>query len=872
MSPPHTAQIEEIVSALSTDISFGLTAEEARKRLKIYGRNELREPESNNPLLILIAQFKNPLAALLLAAAFISFTFNDYPEFVAILIVILINALMGFILELQAHRSMRALKRLEKKWVKVFRNGQLMILESGLVVPGDILFIEAGDVASADGRIVESTQLEVNQSMLTGESLPVPKNKYLLKSDTILAERANMFYKGTSATRGNCKLLVIGTGMNTEMGKISDLLEVTEKVEVPLTAKLNRLSYRLVWFTLCLIFIVIAIGYITGKELYLMVETALALAVAAIPEGLPIVATIALAKGMFKMAKHKVLVKKLAAVETLGGTDLIMTDKTGTLTENKLEVHRLSLGKSDNDYLVEGGRVRSEYESMSMQRLLQVAALCNNGSIQGSEDGVGDPLETALLRFVSKQNISLFNVISQYKRYYEKVFDSESRIMITGHFMPNNHYFLSIKGGPVEVLDKCTKLLENKIERELGENEISLWKEKIDRLASEGLKILGFGFKLTDSEPEEHVSSFTFIGLVGLIDPPKVEVPDAVSKCHEAGIKVVMVTGDHSETAKAIALKIGLTSDLNEKVVRGIDLVKMDLAATDTLKDTLIYSRVNPAQKLALVEYYQDRGNVLAMTGDGVNDAPALRKADIGIAMGLRGTDVAREAADMVLQDDSFSSIAYAVRQGRIIINNIKNFVIYLLSCNLSEILIVGLAAFSNMVLPLLPLQILFLNLVTDVFPALALGMGGGNAGIMKGKFRDSNEPIITSADWKAIAGYAFVLTATVLGVYVFSLKILHFSNVLANNIAFYTLAFAQLMHPLNLIKKSDSIFKNEIVSNPHLWLAIVFCSILMILAYWLPPIREALDIGYFDFEAIVLIAVGSFIPVVAIRLLKKIA
>ncbi|MEQ9659910.1 HAD-IC family P-type ATPase, partial [Fulvivirga sp.] len=551
MPLPHTATVKEIELTLATDISSGLTADEANKRLIIYGRNELQEPTSYNPLIILLAQFKNALTALLFAAALISFLFDDYPESVAILMVILINAFIGFILEFQAHRSMKALKKLEKKWAKVFRDGQLMIIESCLVVPGDILFVEAGDVASADGRIVESVQLEVNQSMLTGESVPVSKNKYPLQADIILAEQDNMFFKGTSATNGNGRVLVTSTGMNTEIGKISEMISGTKKEDIPLNIKLNRLSYRLIWFTLGLIVIFITVGYISGKELYSMIETALALAVAAIPEGLPIVATIALAKGMFKMAKHKVLVKKLAAVETLGETDLIMTDKTGTLTENKLEVHRLSFISHNDDFLVENGQILPAQEDPSMYRLLQVAALCNNGSIRNSEDGIGDPLEIALLRFVFKQNAPLFNTLCQYERYYEKVFDSESRIMITGHMIENHRHFISIKGGPSEVLEKCTMFLVDGEEVSFGENEIKEWKGKIDYLAADGLKVLGFGYKQPADKTVDHLSGFTFIGLIGFLDPPRAEVPMALAQCHEAGIKVVMVTGDHAETAKA---------------------------------------------------------------------------------------------------------------------------------------------------------------------------------------------------------------------------------------------------------------------------------------------------------------------------------
>ncbi len=870
MLSPHSTPVEKLLQFFATDNLTGLSTQEAKKRLKTYGRNELNEHLEESPFLLFLSQFKNSLTALLFAAAIVSFFFGDIPETVAILLVILINACIGFILEFQAHRSMRSLRKLQKKFTKVIRDGKLTSIETTFIVPGDLIFIESGDVAGADGRIIESSQLEVSQALLTGESLPVSKNNLLVPTDAIIAEQHNMFFKGTAATRGNARILVTGTGMKTQMGEISELIDESQKDEIPLNKKLNALSHKLIWLTLIFILAFVSIGYFTGKDLYLMVETALALAVAAIPEGLPIVATIALAKGMFKMAKHHVLVKKLAAVETLGETDLIMTDKTGTLTENKLEVQKISFLASNLDlHETDHAELRAE-DKLEMARLLKVAVYCNNASIQDSLEGVGDPLETALLRFVSNQDKTILNNINKWVRYYEKPFDSESRIMITGNELENN-FFLSMKGDPVEVLTQCNKVLANDQELNLDSDERKSWLKKINQLAAEGLKVLGFAYNKSEERIENIASDFVFIGLVAFIDPPRLEVPKAIGKCHAAGVKVVMVTGDHSETAKAIALRVGLTDKMDETVIDGKALSKMHLVnENELLKDILIYSRVSPAQKLELIKYYQRQGNVVAMTGDGVNDAPALKKADIGIAMGLRGTDVAREAADMILEDDSFNSIAHAVRQGRVIISNIKNFVIYLLSCNLSEILIVGFAAFSNLALPLLPLQILFLNLVTDIFPALALGMGRGSGAIMQGKFRKANEPIITAADWKSILTYSFVLTASVLGCYIYSIEVLHSDQILANNIAFYTLAFAQLTHPFNLVKGTDPILKNEIVRNPHLWLAIGLCTLLMFGAYWIPSLSEVLKVKEFDFDAIILITVGAIVPVAVITTYKR--
>ncbi len=848
----YAAGLSELTARLDVDITKGLSDAEAARRLAHAGPNELEARKTYSPFLLFIRQFKNAIVLLLLAAAIISFLFGDHIETIAIVLVILINAIIGFILELQARRSMESLRKLDRQVTRVLRNGQLAELDIRKIVPGDILFVEAGDMVAADARLGMAVNLEVNESMLTGESLPVVKNASDADGQRVIAEQENMLFRGTFITRGNAYAVVTATGMSTEMGRISEMVMEADKGEVPLNRKLNRLSRKLIWLTLGIIFVFVLLGLRSDAPLYQIIETAIALAVAAIPEGLPIVATIALAHGMLKMARKNVLIKKLAAVETLGETDLIMTDKTGTLTENKLEV---ILTESPS-----GGQQRTENGTGFPEELVRSAMLCNNAILDEDGKGVGDPLEVALLEFVAGSHAEISKEKDEWQKIDEQPFESESRIMITVHSR-KGVTLRSLKGGPSEVLKACSRLKKNGSELPLNDTLRGEWIDKTEKLAAEGYKVLGFAYAET--------GEFIFAGLAALSDPPRDDVRDAIRECHEAGIDVVMVTGDHAATALAIGKEVGLIPENENEVVNGADLLKHGNRIPEEFTGGHIFSRVSPAQKLALMTWYQEKNLVVAMTGDGVNDAPALRKSDIGIAMGIRGTQVAREAADMILQDDSFSAIVGAIEQGRVIINNIRHFVVYLISCNLTEILVVSAGAFLSVPLPLIPLQILFLNLVTDVFPALALGMGGMTGVLMKGKFRGSGQPLLDSARWRTIAGYSFILTLSVMGAYLYSIFVLHATDREANNIAFYTLAFGQLVHPFSLIRGDQPFLRNEIVRNKHLWLAILFCTILLISVNFLPGIRHALGLYHLTTSEIWLIIAGSLAPLPVIRLSK---
>ena len=882
MDPFFAVEAESALASSQTDSEHGLSNEEVEKRRAHFGFNEIEFQKDRSYWLILFDQLKSPIVLLLLGGTLVSFLFRDYTEAAAIFIVIIINTAIGFFMEKQAMRSMAALRKLDESFCRVLRDGTQKTIPSKELVPGDVLLVEAGDIISADSRLLLAVQLEINESMLTGESLPVAKNIEKLPLDTMLAERTNMIFKGTSVTKGNGMALVDSIGKNTELGTLSQMVRKAKKQEIPINQKLDKLSKRLIWLILMIAVPFVVVGFFRAYDLHIMFETAIALAVAAIPEGLPIVATIALARGMVIMAKNNVIVKQLAAVETLGETNIIFTDKTGTLTQNKLNADIVFTSEGYGEVLwdeniqtasIPGFNNRTDQHPPT-KLLLKIGALCNNAfySDQSSDEHLGDPLDIALLKLAKYSQSEFYEKLKDdCERLHELPFDSDSRLMATQHRCESK-YFISVKGALEEVLNAATHYLENDQIKPLSDSQREIWRSNTGELSRKGLKVLAFAFKQDDIKRENLVSDLVFVGLVGFSDPPRPEVSESLKECDKAGIKVIMVTGDHPLTAKAIAYKIGLTEQFESPVMHGKSLMEIDLTTSkenQEIIDTIIFSRVSPRQKLELVQYYQQRDIVVAMTGDGVNDAPALKKADIGIAMGKNGTQVAEEAADMVLQDDSFSSIIKAVKQGRIIFDNIRNFVIYLLSCNLSEIVLVSAAAFSNLALPLLPLQILFLNIVTDVFPALALGMGGGSPSVMTDRPRQQKEGILTKRHWISIVIYALIITFSVLGVFLYAMFVREFHEAICNNIAFYSLAFAQLWHPFNLVKPKDRFFKSDIFKNPYLWGAIAFCCAILIGTYFFVPLHEVLNIQRLNPDAWKLIVLGSLIPLVVIQSLK---
>jgi len=759
------------------------------------------------------------------------------------------------------------LRRLERISARARRDREVREIPAEELVPGDLVILEGGDIVTADLRVVEASKLQIDESLLTGESLPVGKRPDPLEAGVNVADRANMLFKGTLVTRGSGEAVVVATGMRTELGTIAALTEEAEEESTPLEKRLERLGQRLIWVTLAIAAMVAAAGVVAGRALGLMIETSIALAVAAIPEGLPIVATLALAKSMLRIAQRNAVVQRLAAVETLGATSIICTDKTGTLTMNELTVTRLWMSgglveiHGDGTALREG-RPLTDDESRMLKDILTVGVLCNNAALQDDGTAVGEPLEGALLRAGAAAGLQRATLLDQSPEVREEAFDAATKMMATVHRTEAGRHYVAVKGAPEAVLEASVSVRTESGDRELDPAGRQTWQKHVDALAGSGFRLLAHADKTVDDAGADVYEGLRLLGLVGFVDPPRSDAAPAIEACHRAGVQVVMVTGDQPLTARSIARAVGLIEDDDHQVCRGDDIERLQ-RSPDALGRARIFARVTPKQKLDLIDAFQRTGRVVAMTGDGVNDAPALKKADIGVAMGRRGTQVAREAADMVLEDDAFATIVVAVRQGRVIFDNIRRFVMYLLSCNISEILLVASASATSAPLPILPLQILFLNLVTDVFPALALGLGEGSDEVMTRPPRPSTEQILTRDHWIAMALWAGLITASVLAAFWTALARLGMDEGQAVTVSFLTLAFAQLWHVFNMRGRGSALARNDIVANPWIWGALVLCTGLLLSAVFLPPLAGVLRVTPPTPAGWLLIAGLSLVPVI---------
>ncbi|MGB7055386.1 MAG: cation-transporting P-type ATPase [bacterium] len=865
---------EDVLQAFAVNQQQGLLSDEVQPRQKEYGLNQLKAVAEKSPWSILVNQFKNFIVLLLAVAAALSFLFGDFLEGIAIIVVIGINAAIGFFTELKAVRSMEALERLGAVSCKVRRDGRVAEIPAEQLVPGDIVILEGGDIVSADLRIIEASRLQADESMLTGESVPVGKRVKQIEQDAVLAERINMLYKGTSITRGSGTGVVVGTGMQTELGKISKLVEEAEEEITPLEKRLDGLARKLIWVTLIIAALITAAGIATGKEIFLMIETGIALAVAAIPEGLPIVATLALARGMWRMARRNAVVRRLSAVETLGATNVIFTDKTGTLTENRMAASSILLdsgeikilSKNDIEMFYHDDKQISPLESDNLKEALRIGVLCNNAVIsdeKAAEHGaIGDPLEIALLNIALQANMKRSVIHAEMPEVREEAFDPELKMMATFH-KANGNFYVAVKGAPETVIGLCASVMGVKDDRTISEKERTHWLEKNEEMAEQGLRVLALARKSVASIDADPYENLVLVGLVGLHDPPRIEVQRAIELCKRAGVRVIMVTGDQPVTALNIGTRVGLY-EADAEVIMGKDLKLPDTLSEKERQHMLrvpAFARVDPEQKLNLIDLHQDAGSIVAMTGDGVNDAPALKEADIGVAMGQRGTQVAREAADMVLKDDAFATIVMAIEQGRAIFNNIRKFVVYLISCNVSEVMSVALAAMLNIPLPILPLQILFLNLITDVFPALALGMGEGDAAIMDRPPRNPKESILERRHWIMISVYGFLIMVSVLGALMIALHGLHFVQEKAMTVSFLTLALAQLWHVFNMRERGSKLLRNEITRNRYIWGALLLCIGLILIAVYVPGLATVLKVTDPGLSGWSLIIAASLFP-----------
>lgn len=868
----HHYKLEEVISRLKVDVEKGLSSIEADRRLKEYGKNRLEQTRPKRTWRIFLEQFLDPVIYVLSGATLLAFLFNEILEGFAVLVVILITAFIGFFMEWQAIRSVEALQKMVQTYANVLRDSKEKQMNLQLLVPGDILLLNAGDVVPADARVIEVHSLAVKEAVLTGESNQVEKRNEDLDSETPLAERSNMVYKGTIVSRGSARAVVTTTGNNTIIGEISSLTREASKERTPLEKKLSKLSRKLIYFTLILTAIIALTGYLEGKSLLLMIETALALAVAAIPEGLPIVATIALAKGMLKLSQRKVVIKKLEAVETLGATGIICTDKTGTLTENKMAVHHIYL--EENDFEASNLKDGEKVSDVDFQEIIKVGVLCNDS--KWKENGFqGDPVESGLLDFTRNTGIDYESLRTSFPRIFEVPFDAEIKKMATVHHT-NGKYYTAVKGALENILETSSRvLLRDGNTKDLNDKKI--WIQKANAIAAEGMRVLAFAKKESDGEPsaENIFDDLEFIGIMAFLDPPRKDIPDAIKTYRNAGIKVVMITGDHPDTARKIGEEIDLvhSEDEAQEVIHGRDIPEMkDMTPQQEQKILLatVFARMAPKQKLELVELYQKNNKIVGMLGDGVNDAPALKKADIGIAMGIRGTEAAKEVADVILMDDKFTSTELAIRQGRTIFENIRQFVVYLLSCNLAEIITVAIASLGNLPLPLLPLQILFLNLVTDVFPALALGVGKGDKRVMEQPPRDPKESLLTKKHWTSTIVYGLTITATVIAVTIYTWHIKDSPKEIVNNMAFYTLILAQLLNVFNLPKRQRSFFTNEVTSNKWVWAALIFSVGIVILVYLIPITSEVLSLVPISFEQLMTIGIFALAGLGVTQILKR--
>lgn len=842
----HSLSGADILECLHVSASEGLSDHDVKESRARFGGNTIEARKKVRPLLVLLHQVESPVVYLLGTAAVLALYFGEWTQGAAILVVLALNSAIGFGTEIKAARSIEALRTLGTRSARVRRNGKVVVVPADDLVVGDIVLLEGGDGVSADIRLIEASNVGADESALTGESVAVDKSQEPVAADTPVADRTSMLFKGTFVTRGSGTGIVVAVGSGTQLGRISQLAEEAQPEDSPLEKGLAKLSGQLVWATLILTALIAGTGILKGEDIRLMVDSAIALAVAAIPEGLPVVATLTLARGMWRMARQNALIERLPAVEVLGATTVILTDKTGTLTENRMAVRRLWLPDGELEISQDSSRpnaLNQERENRpQVRQLVEVAVLCNNAALGEIEtDHSGDPMEQALLRLGTQTGLAQGALLATHPRVCEHAFDASTKMMATVH-TDGDRFFFAAKGAPEMVLRRAAFISAPDGVSPMDDAARATWSKRIETLGQQGLRVLACAAKTGSTAEEDPYEGLTFLGLIGLEDPARADVPDAIRGCREAGMRVVMVTGDHAVTAHSIARRVGLGSETS-RTIDGPALSAMDGSKNGELLGTDIFSRVNPSEKLALVRAYQDAGEIVAMTGDGVNDAPALRQADIGIAMGQRGTDVARQAAAMVLLDDAFPTIVKAVREGRIIFGNIRRFAAYLLSCNLSEVMVVGIAVLSGLPLPILSLQILYLNLVTDVFPAFALALGEGEKDIMKQPPRPPKEPILGRVQWSAIVAQSLVLTAGTFGaLFAAELWLTPDPGELVT-ITFLTLAFSQLWHVFNMRHRRSGLLRNEVTRNVWVWGAIVLCTLLLAVPAYIPVVADILQI-----------------------------
>lgn len=914
-------EVKDVEKELGTNLEKGLSSIKLTENKEKYGLNELKEKKKESLIKKFIAQFKDFSIIVLIIAAIVSGVVGvaqgeGFTDTIIILIVVLLNAVIGVAQESKAEKSLEALKKLSEHAAKVIRDGKEQIIPARELVPGDIVIIETGDYVSADLRIVEAVNLKAQESSLTGESVPVEKEIMAIEGTEIgIGDRVNMLFSSSLITYGRGKAVVVETGMNTEVGKIAGMLNNTEKQETPLQTRLNSLGKTLGIAALVICAVIFVIGLLQGKSVVGMFMTAVSLAVAVIPEGLVAVSTIVLAIGVQKMVKKHAIVKKLPAVETLGSSTVICSDKTGTLTQNKMTVEKIFC----NDTTVDLEKVDATDD---FNKLVYNCMLCNDSRILENSEITGDPTETALIDMALKQDYEQ-SIYRENKRVEEIPFDSERKLMTTVN-ENNGKYTIYTKGGVDELLKICNSYLF-KGEVKTNIDEYANWiRENNEDMAKDALRVLAFAYKEIDHKPSKEEMKtiergLTFIGMVGMIDPPREEAKKAVEKCKHAGIKTVMITGDHKITAVAIAKKLGILENENEALT-GLELDKIsDEQLTKDIRKYSVYARVSPEHKVRIVKAWQANGEVVAMTGDGVNDSPALKTSDIGCAMGKVGTEVAKEAADVILTDDNFATIVSAVEEGRRIYDNILKVIQFLISCNVGEVIVLLLATLFapaiaswfgisdvTMIQVLLPIHILWINLVTDTFPALALAFDPANKDVMNRKPIKKDEGIFTKGRTFRIIYQGVMIGLLTLIAFLIGLatpddklptmisyenqvisaeEIDNLDEVLANGgeyiskeeikieigqtMVFIVLAFSELVHVFNIRDNKNSIFKTGILGNPILIWAVLFSAFLMVIILTVPALRHVFSIPILPLGNMIEVMALVLAPIAIVELLK---
>ncbi len=879
----HTKSLNELEKELETNVKTGLETKEVEERKEKYGENKLDEAKPKSLFKRFLEQISNFMVIVLIAAAVISFFSHERNEAYLILFIVLMNAILGLIQESKAEKSLEAIKKLSSPQAKVLRDNKQVVIPIEALVPGDIVLIDAGDYIPADIRLIESHSLKIDESALTGESVPVEKNTDQLDEASMpLGDRLNCGYMSTVVTYGRGKGMVVNTGMATEMGNIANMLNVTEKAQTPLQKNLEHLGKTLAIIALLICAGIFLMGVLQGRELREMFIMAISLAVAAIPEGLPAIVTIVLAIGMQNLVKRKAIMRKLPAVETLGSTSIICSDKTGTLTQNRMTIKQLYINDSMS-YIKDTKELNDD-----LKQLVQYGVLCNDTKLRKENDEIktiGDPTEIALMDLAIELDINPIEVLNKFERLFELPFDSDRKLMTTVN-MINGKKISITKGAPDVLLSRCDRIeVKNEVLPLNDEQTDKVNHSNLD-MANHALRVLAFGYKVLDDNVDAEKlthddleNNLTFLGLVGMIDPPREEAKQSIKLCKKAGIKTIMITGDHKNTAIAIAKQLGIIEEKNE-AISGLELDQLDDETfNNSIEQYGVYARVSPENKVRIVEAWREKGHVVAMTGDGVNDAPALKTANIGVAMGITGTEVAKGAADMVLTDDNFATIVRSVKEGRTIFSNIKKAVHFLLSCNIGEIFtillanLLGTLIFGFYVVPLTATQILWVNLVTDSLLAIALGLEKSEPNVMNKKPRDTNKSIFAHGLGRLILIQGFILGILSFLAYYIGYQLGDGINnkLLAMTMTFMTLAFSQLFHAFNTRSEEYSIFKLGILSNKFLIGAFSISAILQLGTMLIPFTRKLFKITLLNIGQFTIVMILSITPIIIVEIYKYI-